>query len=162
MAVCAVGAAVVALASGCTTTTRTFVVASPVPKTATSAAAPPGVLLNGVYKTLVGDIAAQWTIASKCATEGCTATVSSSNGGWTGNALLTGGRWNITVVRPDGFSCKSGATRPSTNTYSWDASSLTGTVDSTHDAAVCPGEPAGTFHDTFTIVTPPVSVASQS
>ena len=160
VAACAGAVAIGFTLSGCSTTTYT-VLPSPVASSAptSTVAAPPGVLLNGVYQTLVGEITAQWTISSPCATDGCTARISSSNGGWTGDAKLTKGRWTLTVVRPDGVTCRNGSTQPSTNTYAWDATSLEGTVDSSHDA-VCPGEPAGTFNDTFTIVTPPVSSVS--
>lgn len=163
-AVAAVASAVasVFLVPACSTTTYLALPTSTPPVDSASAPAqapPPGVQLNGVYQTLVGEIAARWTITSACVPDGCTARVSSSNGGWTGDATLTNSRWNITVVRPDGVTCRNGTTHPSTNTYSWDAVSLEGTVDSSHDA-VCPGEPAGNFHDTFTIVTPAVSAAS--
>lgn len=167
VAASAVGLTVGVLVSGCTTTTysvlptstSTLPPTSPPTSAPNAADPPPEELLNGVYTTLVGQIEAQWTIKSSCADAVCTATISSSNGGWTGDAALANGRWDLTVVRPDGTTCRNGTAKPSTNHYSWDAATLVGTVDSSYDA-VCAGEPASNFHDTFTIVTPPISVSS--
>jgi hypothetical protein len=52
-----------------------------------------------------------------------------------------------------------GTTKPSVNHYSWDAVTLEGTVDSEYDQAR-DGEAPAPFHDTFTIVTPPLSANS--
>jgi hypothetical protein len=58
-------------------------------------------LLNGTYDIDGGDEDAYWTATSTCATDGCVARVS-SNVGWSGNAVMNGGRWNLTVTKPDG------------------------------------------------------------
>lgn len=94
-------------------------------------------LLNGSYQILGGDDELVATVASACATEGCTASVV-SNVGWTSTATLTGGRWNFTVTKPDGVVCADGSYAPVSMAYSVDPASLTGTLtaDSNGD---CPG-----------------------
>ena len=68
-------------------------------------------LLNGTY-TSDGD-ADQflWTIATNCGGNGCTGSVA-SNQGWTVPAILTGGRWEFTVTKPDGVICDDGRYAP--------------------------------------------------
>lgn len=103
---------------------------------AASAGADPG-LINGTYAVKGGDDGAVVTASSNCATNGCTANLSSTVG-WTSVATLTDGRWNFTVTKPDGVVCDNGSYAPVRIAYSVDAANLTGTItaDSNGD---CPG-----------------------
>jgi len=94
-------------------------------------------LLNGTYAIDGGEEGLVATVASNCATEGCTASIA-SNVGWTSTATMTGGRWNFTVSKPDGVVCQDGSYAPVTMHYSVDPVSLSGTLlaDSNGD---CPG-----------------------
>ena len=105
--------------------------------------------LDGVY-TVTGSSGktGRWTISSNCATEGCVAHVSSSSG-LTGDALLSNGRWTLTVARPNAVDCPDGSSAPGTSIYSWDAATLVGNYDTQH-GATC-GNPPGVYHETFTL-----------
>ena len=94
-------------------------------------------LLNGTYDIDGGDQDAYWTASSTCATDGCVARIV-SNVGWSGNAVMNNGRWNLTVTKPDGVVCSDGSYAPVVIAYSVDAASGAGTVtaDSNGD---CPG-----------------------
>jgi hypothetical protein len=94
-------------------------------------------LLNGTYDIDGGDQDAYWTASSTCATDGCVARIV-SNVGWSGNAVMNNGRWNLTVTKPDGVVCSDGSYAPVVIAYSVDAVSGAGTVtaDSNGD---CPG-----------------------
>lgn len=94
-------------------------------------------LLNGTYDIDGGDQDAFWTASSTCATDGCVARIV-SNVGWSGNAVMNNGRWNLTVTKPDGVVCSDGNYAPVVIAYSVDAASGAGTVtaDSNGD---CPG-----------------------
>jgi hypothetical protein len=67
-----------------------------------------------------------------------------------GDAQLANGRYTLTVDVPDGLRCF-GNTLPTHDTYSWDAATLAGSVDSTF-AAGCGGGPAGTYTYTFALI----------
>jgi hypothetical protein len=103
---------------------------------AASASADPGPI-NGTYAVKGGDDGAVVTASSNCATNGCTANLSSTVG-WTSVATLTDGRWNFTVTKPDGVVCGDGSYAPVRIAYSVNAATLAGTVtaDSNGD---CPG-----------------------
>ena len=58
------------------------------------------------------------------------------------SAFFADGRYTLTVDVPDGVRCI-GYNLPSHDVYSWDAGTLTGTVDSTYGAG-CYGSPGGT------------------
>jgi hypothetical protein len=60
-----------------------------------------------------------------------------------GNAELADGRYTMIVDVPDGVRCTV-YFLPSHDTYSWDAVTLAGSVDSTFDAG-CGGAPGGTL-----------------
>jgi hypothetical protein len=64
-----------------------------------------------------------------------------------GDAYLVNGRYTLTVDVPDGVRCP-GHNMPSRDTYSWDAVTLYGTIDSVYDVG-CFGGPGGTQFWTF-------------
>ncbi|MFY9490764.1 MAG: hypothetical protein WAP49_07795 [Mycobacterium sp.] len=122
-------------------TVKTMVTACVVATAATLGLAAPAQanpsLLNGTYDIDGGDQDAYWTASSTCATDGCVARIV-SNVGWSGNAVMNNGRWNLTVTKPDGVVCSDGSYAPVVIAYSVDAVSGAGTVtaDSNGD---CPG-----------------------
>ena len=122
-------------------TVKTMVTACVVATAATLGLAGPAQanpsLLNGTYDIDGGDQDAYWTASSTCATDGCVARIV-SNVGWSGNAVMNNGRWNLTVTKPDGVVCSDGSYAPVVIAYSVDAVSGAGTVtaDSNGD---CPG-----------------------
>jgi hypothetical protein len=62
---------------------------------------------------------------------------------WTGRAHLTDGRWTLEVNVPDGLRCGNvyyGPTLYTHDVYSWDAESLTGSLQSSFDVG-CDGQP---------------------
>jgi hypothetical protein len=67
-----------------------------------------------------------------------------------GDASLANGRYTMIVDVPDGVRCTV-YFLPSHDTYTWDAVTLTGSVDSTFDAG-CGGAPGGTTTYPFTLV----------
>ncbi len=98
-------------------------------------AAPP--LLNGTYDIKGGDQDSYWTASSTCATDGCIARIV-SNVGWSGNAVMNNGRWNLTVTKPDGVVCADGNYAPIVIAYSVDAVTGAGTVTADSNGE-CPG-----------------------
>ena len=94
-------------------------------------------LLNGTYDIDGGDQDAYWTASSTCATDGCVARIV-SNVGWSGNAVMNNGRWNLTVTKPDGVVCSDGNYAPVVIAYSVDAASGAGTVTADSNGN-CPG-----------------------
>jgi hypothetical protein len=82
---------------------------------------------NGEYSLVGGSDQFYVTIASTCATEGCTASLV-SNRGWTAVATLTNGRWNYNVIKPDGAVCSDGNYADIVIRYSLDANTMAGTV----------------------------------
>ncbi len=94
-------------------------------------------LLNGTY-TSDGDADAfLWTIATNCGGNGCTGSVASSQG-WTVPAILTAGRWEFTVTKPDGVICDDGRYAPAYISLSVDPVTLSGTLSSDSNYG-CPG-----------------------
>jgi hypothetical protein len=69
---------------------------------------------------------------------------------WYAVAHLANGRYTMIVDVPDGVRCTA-YFLPSHDTYTWDAVTLTGSVDSTFDAG-CGGAPGGTNSWPFTLV----------
>ncbi len=70
-----------------------------------------------------------------------------------GNAQLANGRYTLTVDVPDGVRCGDiyyGPVIPTRDTYSWDATTLAGSLDSSF-AAGCDGAPGGTYTYPFTL-----------
>ncbi|MCV7262757.1 hypothetical protein [Mycolicibacterium poriferae] len=65
-------------------------------------------------------------------------------------AWLVDGRYTFTVDVPDGLRCP-GYNLPTRETYSWDAVSLVGTIDSKYDVG-CFNGPPGTQFWTFKLV----------
>ena len=57
-----------------------------------------------------------------------------------GTAPLVDGRYSFTSDVPDGLRCVGGA-QPSRDTYTWDAASLTGTIESHFDVGCFNGPP---------------------
>jgi len=94
-------------------------------------------LLSGTYDIDGGDAEGYWTATSTCATDGCVARIV-SNVGWSGNAVMNGGRWNFTATKPDGVVCGDGSYAPVVIAYSVDAVTGAGilTADSNGN---CPG-----------------------
>ena len=68
-----------------------------------------------------------WIANSTCGPTGCIAHIASSRE-WSGDALLVGGRWTMTVDRPDGTVCLDGQLSGAIQTWSWDAGTLNGEV----------------------------------
>jgi hypothetical protein len=69
---------------------------------------------------------------------------------WAADASLTNGRYTMIVDVPDGVRCTV-YFLPSHDTYTWDAITLTGSVDSTFDAG-CGNAPGGTASWPFSLV----------
>jgi hypothetical protein len=98
---------------------------------------------GGTYSlTLIGAVGggnALWTANSSCAPSGgCVSHISSSTG-WSGDAQLAGGRWTMTVNRRDGQSCPDGSRHSESQTWSWDAATLSGQVSGvSFDPIACP------------------------
>jgi hypothetical protein len=69
---------------------------------------------------------------------------------YNGDASLANGRYTMVIDVPDGVRCTFNFL-PSHDVYSWDAVTLTGSVQSTFDAG-CGGAPAGTDNYPFTLV----------
>jgi hypothetical protein len=95
--------------------------------------------LGGTYAvTSTADSPSVWTIESSC-TPSCVAIVKSSQG-WRGYATLQDGRWTMTVYLgqwmrsaypADPATCPGDADNaPLTRTWSWDAATLAGSVES--------------------------------
>jgi len=67
-----------------------------------------------------------------------------------GDAQLANGRYTMSVDVPDGVRCVV-YFLPSHDTYSWDAATLTGSVQSSYDSS-CGGGPGGTDSYPFSLV----------
>jgi hypothetical protein len=61
-----------------------------------------------------------------------------------GNAYLANGRYTLTVDVPDGLRCP-GHSMPTRETYSWDAVTLAGTIDSRYNVGCFNGPPGSQF-----------------
>lgn len=73
---------------------------------------------------------------------------------YTGETHMVDGRYTLTVDVPDGLRCGNiyyGPVIPTRDVYSWDATTLRGTLESSF-AAGCDGAPGGTFVYPFTLV----------
>jgi len=73
---------------------------------------------------------------------------------WYADAHLVNGRWTLAVDVPEGLRCGNvyyGPVIPTHDVYSWDAVTLTGTVESTFDVG-CDNEPGGTNIYPLTLV----------
>jgi len=68
-----------------------------------------------------------WMADSTCGPTGRIAHIASSRG-WSGDARLVGGRWTMTVDRPDGTVCLDGQLSGAIQTWSWDPETLNGEV----------------------------------
>jgi hypothetical protein len=68
---------------------------------------------------------------------------------YSGRAYLVNGRYTMTVDVPDGLRCI-GQVLPTRDTYSWDAVTLAGTIDSVYDVG-CFNGPPGTQFWTFAL-----------
>ncbi len=79
---------------------------------------------------------------------------------WNADAHLANGRYTMIVDVPDGVRCTV-YFLPSHDTYTWDAVTLTGSVDSTFDAG-CGGAPGGTDSWPFSLVRIVTSAGGQS
>ena len=70
-----------------------------------------------------------------------------------GDAWLANGRYTLAVDVPDGLRCGDvyyGPVIPTHDVYSWDATTLAGSLDSSF-ATGCDGAPAGTYTYPFTL-----------
>ncbi|HEX7827945.1 MAG TPA: hypothetical protein VF477_23840 [Mycobacterium sp.] len=109
-------------------------------------------VMEGVYSYTQGDIVAQWTIYPTCVPVvgdlrnnmelpvGCTLHVAPVpsrlvNGG---DARLTGGLWEFTTNRKDGFTCPDGSTAAIVETYKFDDATMSGTRTVSHND-ICDG-----------------------
>jgi hypothetical protein len=63
---------------------------------------------------------------------------------YSGTARLADGRWTLTVDVPDGLRCP-GYNMPTRDTYSWDAVTLAGTIDSVYNVGCFNGPPGSQF-----------------
>ena len=73
---------------------------------------------------------------------------------WYADAHLANGRWTLAVDVPEGLRCGNvyyGPVIPTHDVYSWDAVTLTGTLESTFDVG-CDNAPGGTFVYPFSLV----------
>jgi hypothetical protein len=71
-----------------------------------------------------------------------------------GDALLANGRYTLAVDVPDGLRCGNvyyGPVIPTRDVYSWDATTLVGTLESSFETG-CDGAPGGTYTYPFTLV----------
>ena len=119
--------------------TRTLIAAAVAATAAVGTALPASaaVALDGRYSVVGGSDQFFVTVASNCATEGCTASLV-SNRGWTSVATLTNGRWNYSVIKPDGVICADGNYAAVVIRYSIDPNTLTGNVLADSNGE-CPG-----------------------
>jgi hypothetical protein len=72
---------------------------------------------------------------------------------YVGDAQLVNGRYTLTVDVPDGLRCDDiyyGPTIPTHDVYTWDATTLAGSLESSFEAG-CDGTPAGTHTYPFTL-----------
>ena len=72
---------------------------------------------------------------------------------YAGDAQLANGRYTLTVDVPDGLRCGNiyyGPTIPTHDVYTWDATTLAGSLDSSFDAG-CDDAPGGTRTYPFTL-----------
>ena len=103
---------------------------------------------SGKYAlNLIGSSAhTSWTARTTCPPSSqCVAHITSSSG-WSGDARLAGGRWTMTVDRPNGHSCPDGTRGAELQTWSWDATTLVGEVSGVSaESATCPVGPANDF-----------------
>ena len=98
-----------------------------------------------------------WAISS-CSSAGCVHVKSiprpvAKAAQYEGDAQLVNGRYTLTVAVPDGLRCGDryyGPTVATHDTYSWDAVTLAGSLDSSF-AAGCDGAPAGTYTYPFAL-----------
>jgi hypothetical protein len=100
-----------------------------------------------------------WTILPTCVLAGCVLHVQgtlpghgpySSEPGYSGDAKLVNDRWTMGVNLTDGMKCPDGSTAPSSNVYTFDDATLTGTFTKMH-GAVC-GMQAGATKTPFSLV----------
>ncbi len=73
---------------------------------------------------------------------------------WDGRATRTGGTYTLAVDVPDGLRCGNvyyGPVIPTHDVYTWDATTLRGTLASTFDVG-CDNAPGGTFTYPFSLV----------
>lgn len=68
-----------------------------------------------------------WIANSTCGPTACIAHIASSRG-WSGDAQLVGGRWTMSVDRPDGTVCLDSQLSGAIQTWSWDPETLNGEV----------------------------------
>ena len=98
-----------------------------------------------------------WMI-SACASAGCVHVTAiprpnAKATDYKGDAQLANGRYTLTVDDPDGLRCGDiyyGPAITTHDTYSWDAVSLLGSLDSSFPTG-CGGEPAGIYTYSFTL-----------
>ena len=62
-----------------------------------------------------------------------------------GDAHLVDGHYTLTVDVNDGLRCLPGYSMPTRDTYTWDAVTLAGTIDSVYDAGCFNGPPGSQF-----------------
>ena len=114
--------------------------------------------LNGTYNLAWNDgDQSTWVITSTCnTTSSCVAHVASgsSNDGSTvnGEAHLANGRWSMVIDKPDGAECYDGSRAPQHNEYSWDASTLSGTLVVSAGAICGAGPQSATYMFTMSKV----------
>ncbi|OLO98892.1 hypothetical protein BVU76_28380 [Mycolicibacterium porcinum] len=104
---------------------------------------------NGVYRydPEIGDIATV-TVSSNCATDGCVAHIVGEKGNVQGDAILHGSQWILSVTNPVGDICEGNA-YPADQVYTWDTTTLRGTLTSNYGPE-CDGTP-GTVTTGFTL-----------
>jgi hypothetical protein len=88
-----------------------------------------------------------------CVHVGAIATPVAKAFNYVGDAQLVNGRYTLTVDVPDGLRCDDiyyGPTIPTHDVYTWDATTLAGSLESSFEAG-CDGAPAGTHTYPFTL-----------
>ena len=98
---------------------------------ATQPLADPNALGTYVFEAEDGE-SATWTV-TPCAEDSlhCVNVSETGNGmraPWSANAYWAVGSWTAFVDQPDAILCTDGSSAPGVNTYSWDATELTGNV----------------------------------
>lgn len=93
--------------------------------------------LGGTYSIVGGDDEFSAAFTPACDVQGCTASVV-SNRGWTSVATLNNGRWNFDVTKPDGVVCANGNYANVVIAYSFDQTTLAGTLTADSNGE-CPG-----------------------
>ena len=90
--------------------------------------------LNGTYDLAWNDgDQSTWVVTSTCTNpNSCVAHIVSDSpddlSRWEGDAQMANGRWTMVIDKAEGALCRDGSRAPTRNAYSWDGSTLSGTL----------------------------------